>query len=63
MPTRLTPAQRWVLGLVGLLVLVASPWLWWVDPNLLWVAGAVVAAWAVWLVVRYLDWARSLRQR
>ncbi len=63
MAPRLTPAWRWTLGLLGVLVLAVSPWLWWVAPDLLWVVGPVAGVWAVWLVVLYLDWARSLRHR
>ena len=59
----MTPALRWMFGVLGLLVLAISPWLWWVAPGLLWVAVPGVGAWGIWLVSLYLTWGRTLRQR
>jgi Flp pilus assembly protein TadB len=51
-----------LISLLLLAALAAGPWLWQLNP--LWVALVVplAGAWAIWLVVEYLRWARRLGQ-
>ena len=59
----MTNGVRVAIALAGAAVTAASPYLYWVSPALLWPAGVMVLAWVVWLVLEYLRWARTLRQR
>ena len=54
---------RWAVGVAGLPLIAVTPYLWWWAPHLLWVAVAAVVAWAVWLTLEYLRWARTLGKR
>ena len=51
------------LAVAGLPLVGVTPYLWWWAPGLLFVACPLVMAWAVWLVVEYLRWARTLGRR
>jgi hypothetical protein len=56
-------ALRWTLGGMGLLLVAVTPYLWFVNKSLLWIACPLLIAWAVWLMLEYLKWARGLGKK
>ncbi len=61
--TRMNTATRWTLGLLGLLVLLVSPWAWQANPAWLFIIVPALAVWAFWLMLEYLRWAKSLGKK
>ncbi len=60
---QMTFALRWVIAVMGLALLGASPYLWQIDLNFLWLIVPILGAWAFWLVVEYLRWAETLGRK
>ncbi len=58
--TLMPDALKWVIGLLGAILLAVTPYFWWINPTLLWVAIPLLCAWSAWLMLEYLRWARSL---
>jgi hypothetical protein len=56
MPT----ALKWVLGILGALLIAVTPYFWWINPGLLWVCIPLIGIWSAWLMMEYLRWARTL---
>jgi hypothetical protein len=54
---------KWVFGILGALVLAAAPYLLHVSMSLFWLAVLIVCAWAFWLMLEYLRWAKSLGRK
>jgi hypothetical protein len=54
---------RWIAGVLGLLLFGVSPYLWFVNPNLLWITCPLVCIWAFWLMLEYLRWAKTLGKK
>jgi hypothetical protein len=52
-----------VLGILGLILLAITPYFWFVNPTLLWIACPLLCVWAFWLMMEYLRWARSLSNK
>ena len=51
------------MAFAGLPVAAVTPFLWWWSVPLMWLAIVALAAWAVWLTLEYLRWARTLGRR
>jgi hypothetical protein len=56
-------ALKWVFGILGTLLLAASPYLWNVSTLLFALAVILVCIWAFWLMMEYLRWARTLGRK
>jgi hypothetical protein len=57
-------ALRWSLGGLGLVLLAVAPYLWlYGRTGLLWLACPLIIAWAVWLMLEYLKWAKTLGKK
>jgi len=56
-------ALRWFFGVLGIALVAVTPYLWFVNPALLWIACPLLAAWAFWLMLEYLRWAETLRKK
>jgi hypothetical protein len=57
-------ALRWFLGILGLLLLAVTPYLWLYGwHGLAWIAIPLLAVWAVWLMTEYLKWAKTLGKK
>jgi hypothetical protein len=56
-------AVKWAIGAAGLLLFGATPYLWFYKPALLFVACPLVLVWAVWLMLEYLQWAKTLGKK
>jgi hypothetical protein len=52
-----------MLAFAGLPLIAVAPWLWMSGPRLLLAVVPLIAIWAVWLVIEYLRWARTLGRR
>jgi MFS superfamily sulfate permease-like transporter len=61
--TEMNPALKWILGLLGLALLMASPYVWKASPILLWLIIPLLGAWAFWLMMEYLRWAKTLGKK
>jgi hypothetical protein len=61
--TEMNPALKWILGLLGLALLMASPYVWKANPILLWLIIPLLGAWAFWLMMEYLRWAKTLGKK
>jgi hypothetical protein len=59
----MNPAMKWILGVLGLLLLMASPYVWKANPVVLWVIIPLLCVWAFWLMMEYLRWAKSLGKK
>jgi hypothetical protein len=51
------------LGLLGMLLVAITPYLWFVKPMLLWIACPLICIWAFWLMMEYLRWAKTLGKK
>jgi hypothetical protein len=56
-------AVKWTLGAMGLLLAGVTPYLWFYKPALLLVACPLVLIWAIWLMIEYLQWAKTLGKK
>ena len=61
--TPMNPALKWILGVLGLMLMMASPYVWKLDPILLWLIIPLLCAWALWLMLEYLRWTKSLGKK
>jgi hypothetical protein len=56
-------AVKLVLGLAGLLLAGSTSFMFLYKPALLIIAVPLVLVWAVWLMVEYLRWAKTLGKK
>ena len=49
-----------VLGIMGLILLAITPYFWFGNRGLLWIAIPLLCVWAFWLMLEYLNWAKTL---
>jgi hypothetical protein len=54
---------RLALGILGLMLVAGSPYLWFVKPELLWITCPLILIWAFWLMIEYLRWAKTLGKK
>jgi hypothetical protein len=56
-------ALRWVFGIMGLVLVGVTPHLWFINPDLLWIAIPLLCMWAFWLMLEYLSWAKTMGRK
>ena len=59
----MNPSLKWTLGLLGLILIAGTPYLWFVRAELLWIACPLIGIWAFWLMLEYLRWAKTLGKK
>jgi hypothetical protein len=51
------------LGIAGALLIAVTPYFWFSNADLLWIAIPLICVWSAWLMFEYLRWARALGKR